>query len=311
MINANLNADLTLRGPLLGGATIAGTVDLGRTEILLPESFGGGPPITVEHINVQPGFVPPMQTLARPGAAPSAPRGSSSDFNLDLTVNSTNVIYVRGFGLDAELGGSIRVEGTTGDPRPIGGFEMRRGRIEVLGRRFDFDRGVLTFQGDMDPVLDFAATTRTADITATMLVTGPARDPTISLSSVPELPEEEIISRIIFGQSIGSLSAFQAIRLVDAIAEFSGAYGRDGSIFARVRRTVGLDDLDIQQNATGGTTISVGKQLTDKVHVGVATETDGTSSITLDLELTRNLKAQVEGGANGSGSVGLTFEKEY
>jgi translocation and assembly module TamB len=251
-----------------------------------------------------------MQTLQRPGAPPPTSRGSS-DFNLNLTVNSTNVIYVRGFGLDAELGGSIRVEGTTGDPRPIGGFEMRRGRIEVLGQRFDFDRGILTFQGDMDPVLDFAAVTTTADITATVLVTGPARDPEISLSAVPDMPEEEIISRLLFGRSIGSLSAFQTVRLVDAIAEFSGAYGRDGSIFARVRRTVGLDDLDIDQNATGGTTITVGKQISDKVHVGVQTETNGSSRITLDVDLTRNLKAQVEGGANGGGSVGLTFEKEY
>src|SRR5690606_5516391 len=105
------------------------------------------------------------------------------------------------------LGGSIRVEGTTGDPRPIGGFEMRRGRIEVLGQRFDFDRGILTFQGDMDPVLDFAAVTTTADITATVMVTGPARDPEISLSAVPDMPEEEIISRLLFGRSIGSLSA--------------------------------------------------------------------------------------------------------
>ncbi len=310
MINANFNADLTLRGPVLGGATIAGTVDLGRTEILLPESFGGGPPITVDHIYVAPGFVPPMQTLQRPGAPPPTSRGSS-DFNLNLTVNSTNVIYVRGFGLDAELGGSIRVEGTTGDPRPIGGFEMRRGRIEVLGQRFDFDRGILTFQGDMDPVLDFAAVTTTADITATVMVTGPARDPEISLSAVPDMPEEEIISRLLFGRSIGSLSAFQTVRLVDAIAEFSGAYGRDGGIFARVRRTVGLDDLDIDQNAAGGTTITVGKQISDKVHVGVQTETNGSSRITLDVDLTRNLKAQIEGGANGGGSVGLTFEKEY
>ena len=82
-------------------------------------------------------------------------------------------------------------------------------------------------------------------------------------------------------------------------------------MFARVRRLVGVDDLDIQQNATGGTTIGIGKRVSDKVSVGVQTETDGTSSITLDVDLTESLKAQVQGGADGSGSVGLTFEKEY
>lgn len=309
-INANFNADLTLTGPVTGGGTIGGRIDLGRTEILLPDSFGGGPPITVEHIYTEPGFVPPMQTLQRPGAPPPRSTGSGG-FNLDVTIDSNNAIFVRGFGLDAELGGSLRVTGTTEDPQPVGGFEMSRGRIEVLGRRFDFTHGILTFEGDLDPVLDFAATTTTADITATVLVTGPAHDPEISLTSVPSLPEEEIISRILFGRSIGSLSALQAVQLVDAIAQFSGAFGRDGGVFARVRRLVGVDDLDIQQNATGGTTIGIGKRLTDNVRVGVQTETSGASRVTLDVDLTRNLKAQIEGGADGSGSVGLTYEREY
>ncbi len=310
MINANFNADLTLTGPVMGGGTIAGRIDLGRTEILLPDSFGGGPPITVAHIHVEPGFVPPMQILQQPGAPPARSSGSGG-FNLDVTVNANNSIFVRGFGLDAELGGSLRIAGTTASLQPVGAFQMRRGRIEVLARRFDFTYGTLTFQGDLDPVLEFEATTRTADITATVQVSGPAQDPQISLSSSPSLPEEEIISRILFGRSIGSLSAFQAVQLVDAIAQFSGAFGRDGGVFARVRRLVGVDDLDIQQNATGGTTIGIGKRVTDNINVGVSTETDGTTRVTLDVDLTKNLKAQVDGGADGSGSVGLNFEKEY
>ena len=313
MVNANFNANLTLVGPLAGGATIAGVINLGRTEILLPDSFGGGPPITVEHIRTAPGFVPPMATLGNAGVAqPSGGSGGGTGgFNLGLAINSNNAIYVRGFGLDAELGGSLRVEGTTANPVPVGGFQLRRGRIEVLGRRLDFDRGVVTFQGDFDPVLDFVATTRTADIVAAISVEGPANDPEIALASVPSLPEEEIIARILFGKSIGSLSAFQALQLVDAVASFSGAFGRDGGVFSRVRRLVGVDDLDVQQNATGGTTIGIGKRLSDNLRVGVQTDTDGTSSIKLDVDLTKNLKAQIEGGADGSGSVGLTFEKEY
>ena len=46
----------------------------------------------------------------------------------------------------------------------------------------------------------------------------------------------------------------------------------------------------------------------DEVRVA---QTDGTSRVTLDVDLTKNLKAQIEGGSNGGGGVGLTFEKEY
>ncbi len=312
LINTSFNADLTLTGPVLGNGTIGGRVDLLRTEVLLPDSFGGGPPITVEHINVAPGFVPPMETIARPSTGTAATGGGGGGgLNLGITLNSTSGIFVRGFGLDAELGGSTRLEGTIGAPRAVGGFQMRRGRIQVLGRRFDFSRGNLTFTGSLDPVLDFVAATTTADITATVTVSGPASDPDIVLTSSPALPEEEIISRILFGRSIGSLSAVQALQLVDAIAEFSGAYGRGNGVFARLRQTLGLDDLDIQQNAEGGTTIGVGKRITNNVSVGVQTETNGTSKVTIDLDLTKNLKAQVQGGADGSGRVGLTYEREY
>ena len=45
------------------------------------------------------------------------------------------------------------------DPTAIGAFEMRRGRLTVIGTRLDFTRGRLTFTGDLTPELDFMAET--------------------------------------------------------------------------------------------------------------------------------------------------------
>jgi translocation and assembly module TamB len=309
-VDATYTASLSLSGPILTTGKIAGRIDVARAEILLPDRFGGGTTLNVEHVNTAPGFVPPVKPAPPPAASGVQ---SGGGLGLDITASSTNSssIIVRGFGLDAELGGSLRVTGTTGNPVTVGGFDLLRGRIEVLGRRFDFTSGRLTFAGDLIPILDFKATTRTSEITATVLVAGPADDPQISFTSSPALPEEEIISQLLFDRTVGRLTAFQAAQLVDAIGQFSGAFGRGDGLFTRVRKLTGLDDLDVRQNDTGGTTVGIGKRINDNIRLGVEQDTKGTGRVTIDLDITRNLKARGEAGGDGSGKVGLTYEREY
>src|SRR5690606_9526217 len=107
---------------------------------------GGATAIDVTHINAPPGFVPPQPRL-RPGSgAPAATGGGGGGLRLDITLIATQGVFVRGgFGIDAEVGGSLRIIGTTGNPQAIGGLQLRRGRMEALGRRFDFTRGEITF----------------------------------------------------------------------------------------------------------------------------------------------------------------------
>lgn len=309
-VNTTFNADLAVNGPLLGGGVISGRVDLGRTEIQLPERVGTATAIDVQHINKPPGFIPPEPRL-RPGSNPTAASSGSGGLGLDVTLSANSSVFVRGFGIDAEFGGSLRMGGTTASPQAVGGLQMRWGRIEVLGRRFDFNNGTLTFAGDFMPLLDFSATTTTPDATVTLSVVGPANDPEIHFSSSPSMPEEEIISRLLFQRSVGSLSAFQALQLVDAVAQLTGAVGQ-GGIVGRIRQATGLDDLDIRQTATGGTTIGIGRRINENLRLGVETGTQaGSGRVVIDLDITPNLKGQVQAGQDGHGSVGLTYEREY
>ncbi len=311
MVDATFSAALTLSGPLMTTGKVGGRVDISRAEILLPDSFGGGAALDVTHVNVAPGFVQPVKPA--PPASTSGGGQGGGGLALGITVATTNrtAIAVRGFGLDAAVGGSLQVTGTTNAPITVGGFEMARGRIEVLGRRFEFTRGRMTFAGDLVPVLDFEAETQLTEIVAIVNVDGPADDPQISFTSRPALPEEEIISQILFNRTVGSLTAFQAAQLVDAIGQFSGAFARGDGIFTRVRRMTGLDDIDVRQNESGGTTVGVGKRINDNLRVGVEQDTGGSGRVTIDLDITRNLKARGTAGDDGSGSLGLNYEYEY
>ena len=120
-----------------------------------------------------------------------------------------------------------------------------------------------------------------------------------------------MLSRILFERSVGSLSPLQAAQLIDAIAQFTGVAG-SGGIFGRIRQATGLDDLDVRQNAAGGTTVGVSKSINDNVRLGVEAASGTTPSrVTIDLDLTKNLKARGEAGQDGSGKIGLTYEREY
>lgn len=308
VIDALFDASLVVDGPLLGGATMSGTVALGRTEIQLPDQLTAtSTAIDVTHVNAPPNFVPPLAAETRREGGPS-PTGN---LRLDIEVTNSGGIFVRGFGVDSEFGGSLRVTNTVSNPQAVGAFTMRRGRIEVLGRRFELTSGRLTFAGDLTPVVDFTATTRTSDAVVEVRVIGPADDPTISFTSNPDLPEEEILSRLLFDRNVSSLSALQVAQLLDAAAQFSGGSSGQG-FFSRIRNAIGVDDLDIRQNASGGTTVGLGKRINENLTVGVEAGTKSENErVRIDLDITPNLKATGSAGTGGSGSLGLTYEREY
>jgi translocation and assembly module TamB len=263
--------------------------------------------IEVKHVNAPPSFVPPILPESRPESGPS-PTG---DLRLDIEITNSGGIFVRGFGVDAEFGGSLRITNTISDPQAIGAFTLRRGRIEVIGRRFDLTTGTLTFAGDLTPYVEFAATTSTSEAVVAVNVIGPADEPTITFTSTPELPEEEILAQLLFNRNVSSLSALQIAQLLDAAAQFAGGSSGQG-IFSRVRNAIGVDDLDIRQNASGGTTIGLGKRINDNVTIGVEAGTGGADSrVRIDLDLTPSLKATGSAGDDGSGSLGFTYEREY
>ena len=104
--------------------TLSGTVNLGRTVITVPDQLPGSlASLDVQHRNA-PAAVRAQEQALAPAAAAG---GGSGALTLDLTVNANNQIFVTGRGLDAELGGSLRLTGSTAAPQAVGQFTLRRG----------------------------------------------------------------------------------------------------------------------------------------------------------------------------------------
>jgi translocation and assembly module TamB len=309
-VEASADLDLTVSGPLLSRPRAAGRINIISMNVSVPDRL----PTTLRplpgtrHVRPTPTAAARLALAQRRQSASA--RGTPFRAELDLTLTAQNRIFVRGRGINAELGGDLRLQGTSQDPIAIGAFELRRGRFDLLGQRLEFVRGRLDFTGDLTPSLDFLAETQAGDVTARIGVTGPASSPEFTFSSEPYLPQDEVLSRILFQRPSGGLSAGQALQLAQAVAQLSGGSGNDA--FEQLRRSLGVDSLDITVGAGGGPGVGVSRYISDNVRVGVkAGALPEESGVTVDVDLTRRLKAQGEINAEGGSSVGLGFELEY
>ncbi len=313
-LTATLDADLTVRGQAMsqaggapqagGGLQAGGRILIRNAEIRIPERL----PATVAVLDVR-----------RPGQRPPAPAGAASAIGLDLTINAPRAIFVRGRGLDAELGGNLRVQGSSAAPQVGGKFEMRRGVISVAGTTLTFTKGNVGFDGTgvtgkIDPTLDFAADSTAGAVTATLNIGGYASAPKVTLSSVPELPQDEVLAYLLFKRSAKDLGPFQLAEIAASLASLTGVGGGVANPLESIRKGLGLDRLSVGSGASGSTpTVEAGRYVTSGVYVGAKQGTTGAQTqATVQIDITKGLKVETDvGTGQGGNSVGLTYQFEY
>jgi translocation and assembly module TamB len=309
---------VSIAGPL-AKPTLKAPLTIDRADLNLPASL---PPSVVVIRVVRTGTT----TGKRP--APAAPPSAVLPADLDIVLSLPGKIFVRGHGLDSEWRGRLRITGTSSTPRIVGALHAIHGTFEILGKSFRVTRGLITFTGgaQIDPVLDISAQVVASDIVAQITIGGLASAPKITLSSTPALPQDEILSRILFNQSTSRITAAQGLALAQAAATLTG--GGPG-VIDRLRSNLGLDWLRLGQagagpangivnpnpnnpSATNGTAITAGKYIANGVSIGVTQGVSPpTSQVTVEVQLGHHLTVDTSAGQNGGTGVGLSYNYDY
>lgn len=309
LVVATASGELAITGPLANGPLIAGTILINQAEIQVPDSFGGATGM-IEVIHIAPSQrVRDTFERARQATSGGSSGGPSSPVRLNILVQAPNQIYVRGRGLNAELGGQVQLTGPVTNIQPVGAFNLIRGRLAILGQRIDLSEGSITLIGDLDPFLNLVAQTDGDAITVSITISGRVSEPTVSLSSQPELPEDEILARLIFDRGLNELSPLQIAQLAAAANELAG--NSDGSIIGDIRDTLGLDDIDIITDETGSPAVRATQYVQENIYVGVEAGTSGTTRATINLDITEDLTARGAVSSSGESSLGIFFERDY
>jgi translocation and assembly module TamB len=297
---STLNGALSANGAIGERMLVSGRIENQQTEIRLVNRL----PPSVVTVNVV--FKDELQS-EQPVPAPE--QAGASWINLDLTISMPGRIFVRGRGLESEWGGLLTITGTAANPQVEGRIEPVRGTFDVLGKRFVLEQGRIGIHGLKDITIDLTASYQRSDFRALILVSGTPAQPKITLQSDPELPQDEILARVLFDKSTGGLSIGEAAQLASAAAAL--ASGEPG-VLDNLRTAAGLDRLTLGGSEAGGGlgTVEAGRNISENVYVGVEQGTAATSTV-VEVSITDNLKLRSTTSSDGSNRVGARWQWDY
>lgn len=310
LFDARLSGDLRLTGRLAEGARAAGRLQVGSAEIRIPHSPLARQGLRLSGLrHIGEGAESARTRTAAGIVSGTRTRRAPVPLALDVTLEAPSRVFVRGRGLDAELGGTLRLGGTTRAIVPSGAFQLIRGRLDLLGNRFVLTDGSASMIGSFLPLVSLTATTESGGVSTSVTVAGPADSPEITFSSIPELPQDEVLARLLFRRSLAALSPFQAAQLALSVATLTGR--ADDSVLSRTRQAMGLDDLDFRVDEDGNTELRAGRTLAEGVYTDVGVNSDGRGEVSINLDLSPSLTLRGRADTRGGSGIGLFFERDY
>lgn len=240
---------------------------------------------------------------------------NAGSWDLNLRIRADNQVFISGMGLESEWGANVTVKGTSNNPVIGGSATVIRGDYSFAGRRFQLSKGTIRWEGRQlaNPSIEIAASATADGVTANLNVTGTAQLPRISFTSTPSLPQDEVVSRLLFGNSVTNLSAMEAIQLAAALNSLRGTGGGLNPL-GKLRSATGISRLRIlaADNTTGrGTALAAGQYITNDIYIEVITDARGFTATQLEIALSRALSILSQTGSFGGSSVSVRYSKDY
>src|SRR3546814_18987560 len=122
-------------------------------------------------------------------------------------------------------------------------------------------------------LISIQASTSVENVNAILNISGRAQNPQIAFTSTPSLPQDEVMSRILFGESVTNLSATQAIQLAASLNSLRGGGGGLNPL-GKLQSAEGIDRLRIfgSNPATGRETAGAPGQEKQQIGKGAGRE---------------------------------------
>lgn len=261
--------------------------------------------LDVIEINRPDGLEDEVEETAEERAA----RRSRSAFNIDVSLRTGREgVFIEGRGLDVEMSLDARVTGSLSAPVLNGRARVIRGDYQFAGRRFIFEQGgTVTLSTHADEIrLDLVAVREDPTLTARIEVGGTAARPVITLSSVPALPQDEILSQVLFGRSASQLSPIEAAQLASSIAALAGGGGFD--VVGNLREFAGLDRLSFGGDASS-LTVAGGKYISDDLYFEIIGGGQQGAAVQVEWRARRNISVVSRVGADGDARLYVRWRR--
>lgn len=234
----------------------------------------------------------------------------------ELRLRLPRNVWVVGPETAVEVQGSLLVDKNFNEPFVIGGSAQAvRGFVTYKGRKFEIERGRITFTGAdrINPILDVVGRHDVSDYAITLHVEGESRRPRLTFSSTPDLPDEDILSLLAFGKTIDRLSGSEQTALSAQGAAIAGNI-LSGILEKRVGNTLGLDTLEVDVGDELGTgSVRGGRYVTQDLFLSYERQLGEQSGNTVEVEYSLGPRVKLKGASDdqGQSSLDLFWRIEY
>ncbi len=286
-----------------GKVNLAGALILSRADVAAnPPAPSGVTPMEVTEINRQIGV----------GGRLRQDSGHAPAVDLNVSLKAAKGIFLKGRGLNLEVSLDAQVSGTTAAPVLSGVARVVRGDYDFAGKRFEFDnRGVIHLATQPQDIrLDLTATRDDPSLTAVINIQGTAAKPEITLTSSPVLPNDEVLSQVLFGSSASQLSPMEGAELASALSALAGGSGLD--VLGNLRSFAHLDRLALGGATGEGVEVSGGKYVTDNVYLELTGGGREGPSGQVEWRVRKDLSVvSTIAGSGGDSQIEVRWRKDY
>jgi autotransporter translocation and assembly factor TamB len=305
-VDARVSGELDIVGKVLH-PEIGGALTIDRAEILL-DNIPAPPPLPISNFDKHA-----TNSTSIAGRRIRKP----PPFKLDIKVAMPDQVFVNASMIEAVLGGNIHISDAPKGIALRGTIEPRRGFVNFIGKKFRFTGGKVLLDGNIPTMAhldNLAAEYTRHDVTARLVLNGPANDPRFRLESTPAMPEDEVLSHVLFGRDTSSISPYQAYQIAAAARQLSGGLNGPGFMY-QIRQAVGVDTLEWREADVegGASSVAAGKYIASGLYIEVNRSLDaaGQTGMMAEFEVTPHFSLETYTGPELRPGIGANWRNDY
>ncbi len=283
-------------------AKATGDLRVAEADLYIPDDLPVDIPVIPFHFIHQPGHLKFMS------------QGQSKIFplHLDLNLDASGDVNVKGKGLESKWEGTVHATGTNANLLLDGKLNLKKGSFSFSGKTFELTHGEITFsdKAKQSSFLSITGLLNLPELTVTAILRGPLESPTLTFQSSPPQPTSTILAYILFNKDLSDINPLQALQIAQTIVNLSGGAGP--GMLEQIRKSIGVDRLSIIAGPGGldDLSVQIGKYLMRGVMITLS-QGSGASRVIVEVELAKGFIFQAETQIEEEGKFSLKWNRNY
>jgi translocation and assembly module TamB len=272
--------------------------------------------VAVTYINQDPSELSPTKIYR--------PQLTKVPTNVELHLKiPTGVLKVTDDDLSSSWGGDILLSGQLSKLKAKGEIKLDKGHYLLNGQMFDLTNGTITLAGDPEKktAIYVVASRDINDYRVDVVIRGKLTNPSIILRSSPALPQQEILSLILFGEAPTEISYMQDQQLERSLSSLTKDQSGPGAL-SKLQKSIGIDRIDFNRQELDDheeMSIQIGKYITKDIYISLNKGFgDEPTRVAVEAKIRKDLKVQIDAGestrggdAPTSGQISLLWKHDY